>query len=317
MKKIIYTALIILIADTMTYARYIKGVNWADSVVSYTDKIQSYMDGGCGETGTHYMQVDTPATTWWVLGYSDVDGNGNMYAWDFEDDDRDYAAGWRSSGISNAGQEFIVKFEIGLEDIAGDDLVIRMFCGPLAVASVWASVDSVEFVQIGTIEGALNAIPGEGGYLYDAHFDFNGAFSGDVHFVKVYREIVTSQSGMFFDSFGSACIELPTVCNEVGLFSWALAGDTNGDAYVNFEDFAVMANYWQKCNDPQAADFDISLFADADSIPSNCHGVWQAGMGMDADVNKDCRVNLLDVLMFTEKYLQCNNPEDSNCIVNW
>ncbi|MFA5293171.1 MAG: hypothetical protein WC496_09080 [Phycisphaerae bacterium] len=317
MKKIIYITLIVLNINAMLYARYVNGINWADSVVSYTDKIQSWADGYCGGPGSHYMDSNTPATTWWVLGESDADGNGNMYAWDFEDGDRDYVAGWRSGGASNSEQEFIVKFETGIKDVSGNDIVIRMFCGPLAAASVWASSDGETFVQIGTIEGRLNEIPGESGWLYDAYFDFAGSFADDVHFIRVFREVTSQQSGMLFDSFSTAYIELPIVSNEVGLFGWALAGDTNKDGYVNFEDFAVIANYWQKCNDPNEPDFDVSLFADVDSVPSSCHGVWQAGMGMDADINKDCRVNLPDVQVFSEKYLECNNPEDSNCIANW
>jgi hypothetical protein len=192
-----------------------------------------------------------------------------------------------------------------------------MFCGPLAAASVWASADGENFIQIGNVEGQFNEIPGESGCLYDAFFDFDGAFPDDVNFIKVHREVAGSQSGMFFDSFSSAYIEFPLLRSEVGLFGWALAGDTDKDGYVNFKDFTFIANQWQKCYDPNVADFDISLFADANSIPSSCHGVWQSGMGLDADLNYDCKIDILDLQAFAENFLQCNNPEDSNCIANW
>ena len=102
-----------------------------------------------------------------------------------------------------------------------------------------------------------------------------------------------------------------------GLFGWALAGDINKNCYVNLEDFAMLANQWQKCNDPNAADFNESLFDDPNSIPSTCHGVWQAGMGLAADLNHDCRVDYSDLSAFAEDYLNCNNPDDSNCTPTW
>jgi len=317
MKKTIYILLTILAFGEAVQARYIEGINWADSVYSHTDKIQSWADGYCGGPGAHFMDSNTPATTWWVLGPNDADGNGNMYAWDFDEGDRDYVAGWRSGSPAHADQEIIIKFEKGIEDIEGNDVVIRMFCGPIAKASVWASTDGNDFDQIGIIEGHLNQIPGIGGYLYDAYFDFDGMFTDDVYFIRVFREVTEPQSGMFFDSFSTAYIDLPNDCNEVALFGWALAGDINKDCYVNLKDFAMLANQWQKCNDPCVPDFDESLFEDPNSIPSTCHGVWQAGMCLDSDINYDCKVDLLDLAAFAEGYLTCNNPDDSNCTPTW
>lgn len=317
MKKTTYILLIILTFDNAAHARHVKGINWADSVFSHTDKIQSWADGYCGGPGSHYMDSNTPATTWWVLGPSDADGNGDMYAWDFEQGDRDYVAGWRTGSASHSGQEIIVKFETGIEDIDGDDIVIRMFCGPVAKASVWAGTDGNNFTQIGTIEGQLNEVPGEPGYLCDAFFDFNGVFTGDVNFIRVFREATEPQSGMFFDSFSAACVDIPNDCNEVGMFGWSLDGDIDQNCYVDLADFALLANKWLKCNDPNSTDFDESLFENPNSIPSSCHGVWQTGMCLTSDINHDCKVDLLDLQVFTEAYLSCNNPDDPNCTATW
>jgi len=170
-------------------AALINGRNWADSVVSYTSQIQNY-GGTLMDSGTGY----------WVLGESDADQNGNMYAWDFDEGDLDYVAGWRSGA---ANQEIVVGFNTALEDIIGDDLAIRMYCGPNAQVSVSVSEDNSVWTNIGTVSGASGQIPGKPGYLYDATFDFSGLFSGDVYYVKVHRDIAGSQTGMFFDSFSS------------------------------------------------------------------------------------------------------------------
>jgi hypothetical protein len=213
MKNIIYVLLIILAFGKAVQARYVEGINWADRVASHTDEVQSWTGGECGGPEPDWMDSNTPANTWWVLGSSDADWNGDMYARDFHLGDRDYVGGWKAT---NADQEIIVKFDTGIEDIDGNDVVIRMYCGPIAEASIWASVDGNDFTQIGTIEGHLDEIPGIGGELYDAYFDFNGLFTGDVNFVKVSREVAQPKSGFFIDSFSTAYIDLPSNCNDVG-----------------------------------------------------------------------------------------------------
>ena len=170
-------------------AALINGQNWADSVTSYTSQIQNY--GG--------IFMDS-STEFWVLGKSDADQTNNMHALDFDDGDLDYVAGWR---VGDAGQEIVVKFDVPLADVAGDDLVIRMYCGSKAQASVSVSEDNSSWTSIGSIVGVPLQIPGKPGFLYDAAFDFSGLFSNNVHYVKVYRETIGSGSGMFFDSFAS------------------------------------------------------------------------------------------------------------------
>ncbi|AQQ09849.1 hypothetical protein L21SP3_01668 [Sedimentisphaera cyanobacteriorum] len=192
MKNVKRTLMLLAIAavafsGASSQAAFINGQNWADSVVSYTSQIQNY--GGTLMDST---------TEFWVLGQSDVDLNGNMYAWDTGEPD--YVAGWRSVA---ANQEIIVGFNTALEDIAGDDLVIRLYGGPNAQASVSVSEDNSSWTSIGTITGESGQIPGTPGYLYDAAFDFSGLFSGDAYYVKVHRDVAGPQTGMFFDSFAS------------------------------------------------------------------------------------------------------------------
>ncbi len=163
-------------------AAVINGQNWADSAYEYTTNIQNY--GG--------ELMSTNSSTWWVTGVSDADVDGNGYAWDAGDND--YVAGWRANA---PGEYIIVKFDIGLEDLAGNDLVIHIYGGSSASASVLASTDGSSFTEIGTIGS------GTPGYFCDETFDFAGLFGSDVHYVKVLREANGSKTGMFFDSFAS------------------------------------------------------------------------------------------------------------------
>ncbi len=162
-------------------AAVINGQNWADSAYEYTTNIQNY--GGTA--------MDA-ATEWWVTGVSDADVDGNGYAWDAGDND--YVAGWRSN---SSGEYIVVEFDIGLADQAGDDLVIHMYGGSKAEASVWGSTDGTSYTQIGTIGSGMS------GYFRDETFDFAGLFGSDVHYVKVLRQANGSKTGMFFDSFAS------------------------------------------------------------------------------------------------------------------
>ncbi len=163
-------------------------INYADSVVSYTNKIQNY--------GEEKM---TDSTTWWVTGESDADADGNGYAWDAGDPD--YVAGWRA-GATN--QYITVKFDVGLPDVIGDDLVIHLYSGGKANASVWASTNGDSYINIGSIGS------GTPGYFRDEVFDFDAFGLNDVHYVKVNREAVGSGTGMFFDSFASTAVPEPT-----------------------------------------------------------------------------------------------------------
>ena len=189
MLKGLFLMVVLCALTTISQATLINGQNWADSVTSHTGAIQNY--------GGTMMDSSTES---WVLGQSDADQTNNMHAWDFAEGDLDNVAGWRGG---SANQEFVVKFDSALTDITGDDLVIRMYCGKKASASVFVSGDNSSWTSIGSIVGIPLQVPGKPGFLYDAAFDFSGQFSGDVHYVKVHRETVGASSGMFFDSFAS------------------------------------------------------------------------------------------------------------------
>ena len=321
MKRLIYVALSAVMLGTFAgsaNARYINGQNWADRVDSYTEWIQRFGVGGCG--GGVLME---PNTTWWALGTNDCDRNGDMDAWSEDANgeqtiDNDYVAGWRAA---NEDQEIVVKFDIGLSDVNdANDLVIRMYCGGNARASVWASTNSNDvndFVKIGDIIGAYDEIPGTPGMLYDAYFDFNGVFTGDVHYVRVYREVAGSDTGMFFDSFASAVVIEPSTCEEVIYYGWSISSDIYQDCHVNFSDYSEFANEWLKCNDPNDPNCDHTSFPDPNDPPSLCHGVWQSGYGIAADLNCDCYVDLLDIAVLADSWLKCNDPDDSNCTTTW
>ncbi|AQQ08877.1 hypothetical protein L21SP3_00670 [Sedimentisphaera cyanobacteriorum] len=317
MRKTKLLSAAIFVIASFANGRYIHGVNWADETVSCTSRIQSWADGQCGGPGPNFISLQTPQTSWWVLGPADADGNSNMKAWDFDKGDRDYVAGWRGGSPINAEQEIVVFFENALEDKAGSDLIIRLFCGPAAKASVYVSSDLSSFAKVGEIEGSLNGVPGKGGFLYDAEFDFSEKYSEPVHYVKVYREVTASQSGMFFDSFRSAHTKLPQTKAEVIHYGWTILQDTNSDCYTDNVDFAQLAESWKICYDPQTSEFSQLPFEDPNSIPSSCHGVWQAGFGMEADINRDCTVNIQDLILFAEKFLTCTDPSNENCIKPW
>ena len=151
--------------------------NWDNGVADCSSYLQNF-------TGT---ALDSN-TQWWLTGVPDADSNN------------DYVAGWRSS----APDEYITMcWGSGIADIAGDDLVIRLYGGGKASAIVSASTDGTEFTQIGTIGG------GSQGVFEAEYFDFGGVFAGDVSYVKVERNADGSGTGMFFDAFGAAPVPEP------------------------------------------------------------------------------------------------------------
>jgi len=321
MKKVRITRFLVLMlivcceSDSIR-AAYVRGQNWADKVVSYTPRIQRFGTPGC--TGGVLMN---PNAMWWVLGPSDCDQNGDMDAWSTDANglqtiDYDYVAGWKGAGAMNEHQELVVWFNIGLQDHNDiDDLVIRLYCGYKAHASVWASVDGNDFARIGEIVGRDDGIPGTPGLLYDAYLDFKGLFTKDVHYIKVHRETATPDSATFFDSFASAVIIEPNTCEEVAYYGWSLPSDINRDCHIDFNDYALLISNWRKCNDPNNAACDFTAFSTLGYLPSCCHGIWQSGFGINADVNQDCYVDFLDLVVFADEWLRCNDPQSSRCKV--
>ena len=187
-------------------AGMIGGYNWADAVVDYTANIQNF-----------HEEEMTGLTEWWVVGPSDADQNddGEAFAFPPYGPDQDSVAGWKKFGLD---EWIVVQFYTGLADVEGNDLVIRMYCGPNARASVSASTNGGLYTQIGSIEGQSGQVPGKPGFLYDAEFDFDDAFGAlPAHYVKVKRLADGPNTGMFFDSFASTLVPEPTTLALLGV----------------------------------------------------------------------------------------------------
>lgn len=46
---------------------------------------------------------------------------------------------------------------------------------------------------------------------------------------------------------------------------------------------------------------------------SDCEEVINMGLLIDGDINKDCYVNMLDLALMANHWLECNDPADENC----
>jgi len=83
-------------------------------------------------------------------------------------------------------------------------------------------------------------------------------------------------------------------CVDVQASGYGLLVDINGDCYVNFLDIKLMANYWLNTNCSELDD---------------CEG---------ADIEPaDGTVDFDDYSDVASSWMQCNDPEDSNCTQNW
>jgi hypothetical protein len=49
-------------------------------------------------------------------------------------------------------------------------------------------------------------------------------------------------------------------------------------------------------------------------MPSDCEDVIRLGLLFDGDINADCYVNMTDLALMVSYWLQCNDPEDENCV---
>jgi hypothetical protein len=177
---LLWVAAVVLVGFGATCARaeLVAGWNWADSVTDYSDNIQNF--------GWTLMDA---STTWWLTGPPDADST------------HDYVAGWRSNAPD---ESIIMQWDAGIPDLSGDDLLIRLYAGAGALASVSASADGDTFVLLGTIGGGTGA-----GNFFDVTFDFAELLSHDVHYVKVARGTNGSGTGMFFDAFGGVPVPEP------------------------------------------------------------------------------------------------------------
>jgi len=84
-----------------------------------------------------------------------------------------------------------------------------------------------------------------------------------------------------------------TDCQQVQDAGLNLAGDLNGNCYAELVDVPILTDQWLSTN-PVA-------------IPPN----------YSPDIYSDNEVNLSDFAVLANDWLNCNNPQDSNCIQNW
>jgi hypothetical protein len=170
------------VASAVAHGALSEGVYWADEVSAWTGNVMNF--GG---------ELMTDATTWWLTGRPDADVDGNGYAWDPVD--HDYVGGWRHCG-SSGDESFTVYFEAPIRDVDGPDLMIHKYAGPNAAASVWASSEDADYVQVAELGG------GAGGYFVDVWVDLAG-LADDVHYVRVVREANGPQTATFVDALGA------------------------------------------------------------------------------------------------------------------
>ena len=190
-------------------------MNWADDVAVWNGSIMNY-----GLYGNRELM--TEGTTWWVTGPPDADADGNGNGWDYGID-LDHVAGWRNCGSDPDKPESItLHFNTALLDGENDDLKIVTYGGPYGEASVWASTDGIDYVQIGTV-GA-----GDPGYFVDLWFDFSGELEGvgayqidDVHYIRLDREVFGARTGRFFDAIGGKYSAVPEPATATLLLSLA------------------------------------------------------------------------------------------------
>jgi hypothetical protein len=190
MKSIIVTCLVALAVALCSTAdaEMVGGQNWADDVADFNAGIQDY-------AGT--TMDDSKA--WWLTGAPD-----------------DYVAGWRGGG---AADYIVMHWDSPLADEQGDDLVIRLFGGPKASALVLASVDGVDYTQVGVLGKGSPEV------YREERFDLGGQFDAGVSFVKVERTASGNGTGMFFDAFGSVSVPEPGIAAMSALgFACLLSG---------------------------------------------------------------------------------------------
>jgi hypothetical protein len=74
-----------------------------------------------------------------------------------------------------------------------------------------------------------------------------------------------------------------------------LTSDISGDCYVNYKDLKIIADYW---------------------LSGNCD--WRNNYCDGADFKPlDGDVDFVDFSEFAVQWMQCNDPLDPNCTLNW
>ena len=103
------------------------------------------------------------------------------------------------------------------------------------------------------------------------------------------KKSITTISLTGFYSQYSNCAEVKAAGHRL---TSDIAGD--GDCYVNYEDLAVIIDYWPTTSGCGGM--------------SNCDG---------ADFEPDGDVDFVDFRTFALQWAQCNDPEDPSCTYSW
>ena len=185
--------LVSIVGVSPANATLIGGQNWADEVASLSGNLQNYNGTAVGAAAADL-----------VLGApdSDVDGNGN--AWDSVD--KDNVVGWKGSGNAS----FTLYFETALMNLDGDDLAVAVYGGSKCQASIYGSIDGIDFFHIGNIVGSAGQIPGRPGVFHEPDATGLDRFStldfgslNNLNYIRFDRAASGQGSGMFFDALGS------------------------------------------------------------------------------------------------------------------
>lgn len=66
-----------------------------------------------------------------------------------------------------------------------------------------------------------------------------------------------------------------------------------------------------------AAYLELETTAFGTNTGTDCFTIHEADHTKAGDLNEDCYVDINDMLLFTEAWLGCNTPGDSDCVPNW
>jgi hypothetical protein len=237
---------------------------WADEV-TWSGAIQNF-----GPPGT----VMDETTRWWLLGAPDADPNDDDY---WSGSEPDYLGGWKGN---DPGASLTFYFNAPIQDLPGDDVVVRGFRGPSAEGSVWASSDGVKFMQIGTITS------GTPRQFENFWFDLNGTGLTDVHYIELRRVANGSTTGAFFDAVG-VVLEEPDVRLDLltsgDAVDWKPCLPSGGDWLIFTADDLLDTGY----NDLGAVSYN---FPDAAPIGGSAYTVAPSLSGSSA-ITMDCSCN--------------------------
>lgn len=88
-----------------------------------------------------------------------------------------------------------------------------------------------------------------------------------------------------------------------GTFAWSVAPTANSQTIY------VLAKIYDQQSYLCGYDLSPSVFP----MPADCAGMQAAGHAIPGDFNRDCQVNLQDILIFLQDWLQCYDPENLTC----